>query len=64
MLYLALARLPFSFRTVNLKTGVQRTAEDLAVNRWEWSRHCATATYRSPGEKREIPPSGASWRHR
>ena len=34
MLYLALARLPFSFRTVNLKTGVQRTAEDLAVNRW------------------------------
>jgi hypothetical protein len=24
MLYLALARLPFSFRTVNLKTGAQR----------------------------------------
>jgi hypothetical protein len=34
MLYLTLARLTFSFRTVNLKTGVQRTAEDLAVNRW------------------------------
>jgi glutathione S-transferase len=25
MLYLALARLPFSFRTVNLKIGMQRT---------------------------------------
>src|SRR5438132_8313260 len=34
MLYLALARLPFSFRTVNLKTGVQRSPEYLAVNRW------------------------------
>ena len=34
MLYLALARLPFSFRTVNLKTGVQRTPEYLALNRW------------------------------
>ena len=34
MLYLALARLPFSFRTVNLKTGVQNTPEYLAVNRW------------------------------
>jgi len=34
MLYLALARLPFSFRTVNLKTGVQNEAEYLAVNRW------------------------------
>jgi len=34
MLYLALARLPFSFRTVNLKTGVQKEAEYLAVNRW------------------------------
>ena len=32
-LYLALARLPFSFRTVNLKTGVQRPPEYLAVNR-------------------------------
>jgi hypothetical protein len=29
MLYLALARLPFSFRTVNLKTGVQKTPEYL-----------------------------------
>ena len=34
MLYLALAGLPFSFRTVNLKTGVQKTPEYLAVNRW------------------------------
>jgi glutathione S-transferase len=29
-----LARLPFSFRTVNLKIGVQKEAEYLAVNRW------------------------------
>jgi glutathione S-transferase len=34
MLYLALARLPFSFRTVNLKIGVQKGPEYLAVNRW------------------------------
>ena len=34
MLYLALAGLPFSFRTVNLKTGVQNTIEYLAINRW------------------------------
>jgi glutathione S-transferase len=34
VLYLALARLPFSFRTVNLKTGVQKSREYLAVNRW------------------------------
>src|SRR6476619_4243524 len=34
MLYLALAGLPFSFRTVNLKTGVQNTPEYLSVNRW------------------------------
>jgi glutathione S-transferase len=34
MLYLALARLPFSFRTVNLKTGVQNSPDYLAVNRW------------------------------
>jgi glutathione S-transferase len=34
MLYLALARLPFSFRTVNLKTGVQKTSKYLALNRW------------------------------
>ena len=34
MLYLALARLPFSFRTVNLKTGVQKKPEYLAINRW------------------------------
>jgi hypothetical protein len=27
MLYLALARLPFSFRTVNLKNGVQKQPE-------------------------------------
>ena len=34
MLYLALSGLPFSFRTVNLKNGVQRTEEYLAVNRY------------------------------
>ena len=34
MLFLALARVPFSFRTVNLKTGAQKTAEYLAVNRY------------------------------
>jgi glutathione S-transferase len=34
ILYLALARLSYSFRTVNLKTGVQKTPEYLAVNRW------------------------------
>jgi glutathione S-transferase len=34
MLYLALAGLPFSFRTVNLKIGVQNTPEYLAANRW------------------------------
>ena len=34
MLYLALARVPFSFRTVNLKNGVQRQPEYLAINRY------------------------------
>jgi glutathione S-transferase len=34
ILYLSLARIPFSFRTVNLKTGVQNTPEYLAVNRY------------------------------
>jgi glutathione S-transferase len=34
MLYLALAGVPFSFRTVNLKIGVQKQPEYLAVNRW------------------------------
>ena len=34
MLYLALAGLPFSFRTVNLKNGVQKLPEYLAVNRY------------------------------
>jgi glutathione S-transferase len=34
MLYLALARLPFSFRTVNLKLGVQKGPEHLARNRY------------------------------
>jgi glutathione S-transferase len=34
MLYLALARLPFSFRTVNLKTGAQRSPDYLVVNRY------------------------------
>lgn len=34
MLYLALARLPFSFRTVNLKFGRQKEPDYLAVNRY------------------------------
>ena len=34
ILYLALARLPFEFRTVNLKIGVQKEAAYLAVNRY------------------------------
>lgn len=34
MLYLALARVPFSFRTVNLKTGVQKSSGYLAINRY------------------------------
>src|SRR6185369_12296100 len=34
MLFLALARLAFSFRTVNLKIGVQKEPEYLAVNRY------------------------------
>ncbi len=34
MLFLALARLPFSFRTVNLKTGAQKSPDYLAVNRY------------------------------
>jgi glutathione S-transferase len=34
MLYLALARLPFRFRTVNLKTGAQKLPDYLAVNRY------------------------------
>ena len=34
MLFLALARLPFSFRTVNLKTGKQNEPEYLAINRY------------------------------
>ena len=34
MLYLALARLPFSFRTVNLKNGVQKEPDYLAINRY------------------------------
>jgi glutathione S-transferase len=34
MLFLALAGLPFSFRTVNLKKGVQKEAGHLALNRY------------------------------
>jgi glutathione S-transferase len=34
MLFLALARLPFSFRTVNLKTGAQHLPTHLANNRY------------------------------
>ena len=34
MLFLALAGLPFSFRTVNLKNGVQKEPAHLAINRY------------------------------
>src|SRR5215470_13426947 len=34
MLFLALAGLPYSFRTVNLKLGAQKTPEYLAINRY------------------------------
>jgi glutathione S-transferase len=34
MLFLTLARLPFSFRTVNLKTGAQHLPEHQAINRY------------------------------
>ena len=34
MLFLALARIPHSFRTVNLKTGAQKSADYLAINRY------------------------------
>ena len=34
MLFLALSGLPFSFRTVNLKNGVQKQPEHLAINRY------------------------------
>ena len=42
MLYLALARLPFSFRTVNLKTGVQRARNTWRSTAGVSSRHCVT----------------------
>lgn len=34
MLYLALSGMPFSFRTVNLKNGVQKQPDYLAINRY------------------------------
>lgn len=34
MLFLALARLPYSFKTVNLKTGAQKLPEYLAISRY------------------------------
>src|SRR5262245_63254728 len=34
MLFLALAQRPFSFRTVNLKTGAQHLPAHLAINRY------------------------------
>ena len=33
MLSLSLARIPYAFKTVNLRTGVQRTPDYLAINR-------------------------------
>ena len=34
LLFLVLGGLPFSFRTVNLKNGVQKQPEHLAINRY------------------------------
>ena len=34
MLFLALARIPHSFKTVNLKTGAQKSADYFAINRY------------------------------
>jgi glutathione S-transferase len=34
ILYMALARIPYSFRTVNLKTGAQKLPDYLAINRY------------------------------
>jgi glutathione S-transferase len=50
MLYLALARLPFSFRTVNLKYDRQKEPEYLAINRWgvvPSLRHCGLTILQS-----------------
>ncbi len=43
MLYLALARVPFSFRTVNLKFGVQKTPNTSRSIAGAWCRRCVTA---------------------
>ena len=43
MLYLALAGLPFSFRTVNLKIGVQNTPNTWRSTVGGSCRHCGTA---------------------
>jgi hypothetical protein len=43
MLYLTLAGLPFSFRTVNLKIGVQNTPNTWRLTGGESCRRCGTA---------------------
>ena len=60
MLYLALARLPFSFRTVNLKYGRQKEAEYLAINRWGVVPTPGTIYHRlvsGPDDPKGEPPS-------
>ena len=55
MLYLSLARVPFSFRTVNLKFGVQKQPEYLAINRYGQVpvlRHRWYCGLPSPSQKR------------
>ena len=65
MLFLALARIPHSFRTVNLKTGAQKLPEYLAVNRYGLVpslrhrgaqlglRHRNRGVWREPGKRRQ-----------
>src|SRR5437763_9222519 len=59
MLYLALAGLPFSFRTVNLKNGVQNTTEYLAINRWGGRAVIAAPRTYHPAVERDPRLSGA-----
>jgi glutathione S-transferase len=50
MLFLALARIPYSFRTVNLKKGLQKLPDYLAVNRYGLVpalRHCGLTIVQS-----------------
>src|ERR1700737_4757027 len=60
MLYLTLAGLPFSFRTVNLKIGVQNTPEYLAINRVGSRAVAAAPRTDHPAVKRHPRYAGAA----